>query len=80
MSPVEIEILEFASQWAPYGGNDAEAFVRFGLTAEDFHRRLSRLLRSPAARTLTNSTIATLLDQCNKRLYRPVSARPTGTR
>ncbi|MEV6060927.1 hypothetical protein [Nocardia asteroides] len=75
MSPIEIEILEFACAWAPYGGNDGEAFVRFGLTSEEFHRRLSRLLRSPAARTLTNSTIATLLDQCNKRLVVPVSAQ-----
>ncbi|MFI5498106.1 hypothetical protein ACIA5E_03505 [Nocardia asteroides] len=75
MSPNEIEILEFACAWAPYGGNDGEAFVRFGLTPEEFHRRLSRLLRSPAARTLTNSTIATLLDQCNKRLAVPVSAQ-----
>ncbi|MFD6392103.1 hypothetical protein [Nocardia sp. NPDC060259] len=69
MSHVEIGILEFASVWAPYGGNDAEAFVQFGLTSEEFHRRLIRLLGSPAARMLTNSTVATLRRQCYRRLY-----------
>lgn len=71
VSPVEIGILEFAGVWAPYGGNDAEAFVQFGLTSEEFHRRLIRLLGSPAARMLTNSTVATLRRQCYKRLYLP---------
>ncbi|MEV0343873.1 DUF3263 domain-containing protein [Nocardia sp. NPDC050713] len=70
MSSVDIDLLEFASEWAPYGGNDAEAFMRFGLSAEEFHHRLNRLLGSPAARTLTNSTIAILREQCRKRLYR----------
>ncbi|PKV82081.1 uncharacterized protein DUF3263 [Nocardia fluminea] len=78
VSPAEIDILEFAAVWAPYGGNDAEAFVQFGLTSEEFHRRLIRLLGSPAARTLTNSTVVTLRRQCLERLYRPTggSAHP----
>jgi hypothetical protein len=74
--PLGIDILEFASEWAPYGGNDAEAFVRFGLTPEEFHRRLSRLLRTPAARTLTNSAVAILRNQCGERLYRQTEGPP----
>ncbi|MFX0574416.1 DUF3263 domain-containing protein [Nocardia nepalensis] len=71
MSTHEIDILEFATEWAPYGGNDDEAYVRFGLTAREFHTRLIRLLGSPAARALGNSTIAKLRDQCIDRLSRP---------
>ncbi|MFC8386683.1 hypothetical protein [Nocardia sp. NPDC057272] len=73
MSPADIDILEFAAVWAPYGGNDAEAFVQFGLTSEEFHRRLIRLLGSPAARMLTNSAVVTLRRQCLERLYRPTA-------
>ncbi|MEV0099727.1 DUF3263 domain-containing protein [Nocardia sp. NPDC050789] len=65
--PFEIEMLEFAAEWAPYGGNDDAAFVRFGLTPEEFHRRLARLLVTPTARTLDNATIARLRAQCADR-------------
>lgn len=71
LSPYGIDILEFATEWAPYGGNDEEAYVRFGLTAREFHTRLFRLLNSPAARALGNSTIAELREQCIDRLTRP---------
>ncbi|UGT55227.1 DUF3263 domain-containing protein [Nocardia asteroides] len=71
MSPADIAVLEYAAVWAPYGGNDAEAFVQFGLTPEEFHRRLIRLLGTPAARMLTNTTAATLRRQCLERLSRP---------
>ncbi|MEV6217171.1 hypothetical protein ACFWM1_19275 [Nocardia sp. NPDC058379] len=70
LSAADIELLEFATAWAPYGGNDAEAFVRFGLGADEFHRRLHRLLGSRAARTLTNTTVVTLREQCRNRLWR----------
>ncbi|MEV6657325.1 DUF3263 domain-containing protein [Nocardia fluminea] len=65
---MELDIVEFASEWAPYGGNDAEAFVRFGLTPEEYHRRLNRLIGSRAARVLTHSMVATLREQCRQRL------------
>ncbi|MGQ4596438.1 DUF3263 domain-containing protein [Nocardia sp. R6R-6] len=64
------DILEFATVWAPYGGNDAEAYLRFGLTSTEFHTRLIRLLGSPAARALSNMTVAALRDQCADRLAR----------
>ncbi|MGW5515649.1 DUF3263 domain-containing protein [Nocardia spumae] len=64
----ERALLEFATEWAPYGGNDEEAFVRFGLSSRVFHQRLLHLLNSPAARTLTNATVAQLRKQCASRL------------
>ncbi|WP_084523587.1 DUF3263 domain-containing protein [Nocardia inohanensis] len=67
MGPHEITMLEFAAEWAPFGGNDEEAFLRFGLTPEAFHRRLAQLLVSPAARALDNMTIARLRKQCAER-------------
>ncbi|MTE13485.1 DUF3263 domain-containing protein [Nocardia aurantiaca] len=68
MNRHENDILEFATAWAPYGGNDAEAFVRFGLSSREFHTRLLRLLCSPAARILANTTVARLRAQCVDRL------------
>ncbi|MFE5285294.1 DUF3263 domain-containing protein [Nocardia sp. NPDC056611] len=67
MSPLDIAMIEFAAEWAPFGGNDEEAFLRFGLGPAEFHGRLTRLLASPAARTLDNTTIARLRDQCADR-------------
>ncbi|WP_431962408.1 DUF3263 domain-containing protein [Nocardia sp. bgisy134] len=69
-NPYENDILEFATEWAPYGGNDDEAFVRFGLSSKEFHTRLMRLLGSPAARALSKSTVVELRDQCIDRLTR----------
>ncbi|WP_431949212.1 DUF3263 domain-containing protein [Nocardia lijiangensis] len=66
----ENDILEFATEWAPYGGNDDEAFVRFGLSSKEFHTRLMRLLGSPAARALSKSTLVELRHQCIDRLNR----------
>ncbi|TQM25458.1 DUF3263 domain-containing protein [Nocardia bhagyanarayanae] len=80
MSPFEHEILEFAAAWAPYGGNDDEAFVRFGLRPREFHIRLMRLLGSPAARALSNSTVAELRDQCVDRLTRASPGRAGSNR
>ncbi|WP_280218269.1 hypothetical protein [Nocardia neocaledoniensis] len=78
VGPADLAVLEFAAVWAPYGGNEAEAFVQFGLTPEEFHRRLIRLLGTPAARMLTNTTAATLRRQCLERLYRPTDGRSPG--
>ncbi|GEM30529.1 hypothetical protein NN3_15360 [Nocardia neocaledoniensis NBRC 108232] len=78
VGPADIAVLEFAAVWAPYGGNDAEAFVQFGLTPEEFHRRLIRLLGTPAARMLTNTTVATLRRQCLERLSRLADGQATG--
>ncbi|WP_280302455.1 DUF3263 domain-containing protein [Nocardia neocaledoniensis] len=75
VGPADIAVLEFAAVWAPYGGNEAEAFVQFGLTPAEFHRRLIRLLGTPAARMLTNTTVATLRRQCLERLSRPTDGR-----
>ncbi|MGW5107153.1 hypothetical protein [Nocardia sp. NPDC004123] len=73
MTPIESEMLEFATAWAPYGGNDAEAFVRFGLSPKEFHARLMRLLASSASQVLTGATASTLRKQCMERL-RPLRA------
>ncbi|MCP2280458.1 Protein of unknown function [Nocardia amikacinitolerans] len=76
MSRYENDMLEFAAEWAPFGGNDDEAFLRFGLCPREFHIRLMRLLGSPAARALDNSTVARLRDQCVDRLTRASPGRP----
>ncbi|OXR41216.1 hypothetical protein B7C42_06614 [Nocardia cerradoensis] len=68
MNQMETELLEFAVAWAPYGGNDDEAFVRFGLSSVQFHARLLRLLHGPAAHVLTHATRAALHRQCSDRL------------
>lgn len=68
MNPFDNDMLEFATEWAPYGGNDAEAFIRFGLRPKEFHARLLRLLRSPAGRALSGATMSTLREQCRERL------------
>ncbi|MEV6059925.1 DUF3263 domain-containing protein [Nocardia asteroides] len=68
MDTYDRELIEFAAEWAPYGGNDEEAFVRFGLLPEQFHARLILLLRTPMARTLTNTTADALRSQCRDRL------------
>ncbi|WP_036511095.1 DUF3263 domain-containing protein [Nocardia aobensis] len=70
MTPFDIEMLEFATAWAPYGGNDEEAFIRFGLRPKEFHVRLLRLLRTPPARVLGGSTLSALREQCRERLAR----------
>lgn len=64
MRPVDIDMLEFAAEWAPYGGNPEAAFLRFGLTPDQFHRRLTHLLTTPAAHTLHPTTRALLHAQC----------------
>ncbi len=49
----ERELVEFASLWLPYDGPEkAEIFVRFGISAAQFHQRLHN--------TLTNHTHAEL--------------------
>ncbi|WP_336083357.1 hypothetical protein [Nocardia sp. SSK8] len=70
LTPYERELLEFAVTWAPYGGNDAEAFVRFGLPAKEFHARLLALLETAGARGLGHRTITRLHCQCVDRLRR----------
>ncbi|MEU2258195.1 DUF3263 domain-containing protein [Nocardia xishanensis] len=75
MSVYENDLLEFATEWAPYGGNDEEAYLRFGLTPGEFHRRLIHLLASPAARALGGATITKLREQCIDRLSRPAAGR-----
>ncbi|WP_431972093.1 hypothetical protein [Nocardia sp. bgisy134] len=37
MTPFDNDMLEFACAWAPFGGNDEEAFIRFGLRPKEFH-------------------------------------------
>ncbi|MGV9545715.1 DUF3263 domain-containing protein [Nocardia beijingensis] len=76
MTPYENDMLEFATEWAPYGGNDEEAFVRFGLRPREFHGRLLRLLRSPAAGALTGATMSALREQCRQRLAAAPQRRP----
>ncbi|WP_036511148.1 MULTISPECIES: DUF3263 domain-containing protein [Nocardia] len=70
MNRFDADMLEFACAWVPYGGNDEEAFIRFGLRPKEFHVRLLRLLRTPAARVLGGSTLGALREQCRERLAR----------
>ncbi|RMI30148.1 hypothetical protein [Nocardia stercoris] len=68
MTPHENDILEFATAWLPYGGNDDEIFVLFGIDIAEFHRRLLALLDSRVSGGLSNITRAALREQCVDRL------------
>ncbi|MGV9613562.1 hypothetical protein [Nocardia xishanensis] len=71
MTPFDNDMLEFACAWAPFGGNDEEAFIRFGLRPKEFHGRLLRFLRTPATRVISGTTLNSLQQQCRERLARP---------
>jgi Protein of unknown function (DUF3263) len=50
LSDLDRAILQFESDWVSHAGaKDAAVRERFGLTAADYHRQLSRLIDLPAA-------------------------------
>ncbi|MDT2006797.1 DUF3263 domain-containing protein [Rhodococcus opacus] len=52
MNREDNELLEFAAQWAPFGGASAgDVFETFGMTLDRYHRRLRQILgeRGPPA-------------------------------
>ena len=67
--PREREIVAFAKVWAPYGGgSDADIFVTFGLTPEQYFIRLATFLGSPPAGELTSTQRRTIRRVCDQRL------------
>ena len=44
MNDQEQRMVEYASQWMSYGGGDDEILAEFGLTPEQFYRRLLHLV------------------------------------
>ncbi len=65
----ERDIVAFAKVWAPYGGgSQADIFVTFGLTVEQYFTRLTILLGSSLAGELTPAQRRTILQVCMWRL------------
>ena len=45
ISPEFAQVIEFARQWAPYGGpSDEDVFIRFGMSRPRFNREVWELL------------------------------------
>ena len=63
-----VELLEFAAEWAPYGGGDEEILPKFGLTLEEYSRRVLKVIETPIARTLSLRTRNVIRQQCLQRL------------
>ncbi|MBY4575499.1 hypothetical protein ACN94_18225 [Gordonia paraffinivorans] len=78
MSNYQTELLDFAAQWAPYGGGDEHVLPTFGLDLAEYYRRLLQLLDSPAARSIDPILVLQLREQCLERLSEPV--RTAGSR
>ncbi|QSE84896.1 hypothetical protein JWS14_40330 [Rhodococcus koreensis] len=67
MNREDNELLEFAAQWAPFGGASAgDVFETFGMTLDRYHRRLRQILRARG--------IHPPIDGCS-----PTSGTPAGT-
>jgi hypothetical protein len=67
--PYERDIVAFAKVWAPYGGgSEADIFVTFGLTEDQYFTRLATLLGSSVADGLTLAQRRTIFSMCLQRL------------
>jgi hypothetical protein len=65
-------MVAFAKVWAPYGGgSQADIFVTFGLTVEQYFTRLAMLLGSSAAAGMSLTQHRTILQVCAQRLAYP---------
>ncbi|WP_257226530.1 DUF3263 domain-containing protein [Rhodococcus opacus] len=66
-----IELLEFARRWKHWGGGpEGDIFVTFGLSAQEYFRRVHGLLDTIAARYLTPTETQDLKTICLARLGR----------
>jgi hypothetical protein len=66
----ELEMLDFAVKWAPFGGGDEHILPEFGIFPAVFYRRLQRLL----AHTTVDDSVRRRLDElCTTKL---APARP----
>ncbi|WP_397517952.1 DUF3263 domain-containing protein [Rhodococcus opacus] len=62
------EILTFAATWAPYDGGDEHVLPTFGISLDEYYRRVLHLLDTPAARSIDPSTILRIRHRCMQRL------------
>ncbi|QRE82673.1 DUF3263 domain-containing protein [Rhodococcus ruber] len=71
MTKDEVALLDFAVQWAPYGGGDEHILPEFGLVPTDFYHRLRCLL--DARPKIDAGTRRRLKNLCTRKLgYPPV--------
>ncbi|AWH00628.1 DUF3263 domain-containing protein [Rhodococcus ruber] len=71
MTKDEVALLDFAVQWAPYGGGDEHILPEFGLVPTDFYHRLRCLL--DAQPKIDAGTRRRLKNLCTRKLgYPPV--------
>ncbi|MGW5153744.1 DUF3263 domain-containing protein [Rhodococcus koreensis] len=84
MTREDQDLLDFASQWLPYGGARREdILVNFGMTPAQFNMRIHRILTSVAARYIAGpdrenlkATYSVPPKECSRR--GPVAAGPVG--
>nr|WP_271209274.1 DUF3263 domain-containing protein [Rhodococcus wratislaviensis]GLK33777.1 hypothetical protein GCM10017611_06200 [Rhodococcus wratislaviensis] len=80
MSELEIDLLDFARRWAPYGGGSVEdIFVTFGWSATKFFERLEDLVTHKFL-PIDDSLRHRLLDICAHRLQRRPDGIPMSVR
>lgn len=59
MNREDNELLEFAAQWAPFGGASAgDVFETFGMTLDRYHRRLRQILRARGIHPPIDGTVS----------------------
>ncbi|MFV9451879.1 DUF3263 domain-containing protein [Rhodococcus sp. NM-2] len=64
----QTEILTFAVTWAPYDGGDEHVLPTFGISLDEYYRRVLHLLDTAAARSVDPSTILRIRHRCMQRL------------
>ncbi|MBC2642086.1 MULTISPECIES: hypothetical protein [unclassified Rhodococcus (in: high G+C Gram-positive bacteria)] len=72
MTREELDMLDFAVKWAPFGGGDEHILPEFGIFPAVFYRRLQRLLARHA--TVDDSVRLRLDELCTNKL----APAPTG--
>ena len=66
MTREELDMLDFAVKWAPFGGGDEHILPEFGILPTVFYRRLQRLL---TRHTTINDSVKRRLDElCTTKL------------
>jgi hypothetical protein len=76
MTDVDNDMLKFALEWAPYGGGHEHILPTFGLTVDEFYRRLYTLLNSIAGLSIDTVAHQKLREQFMRRLVSPKYSHP----
>ncbi|MFZ2178859.1 MAG: hypothetical protein WAW17_33465 [Rhodococcus sp. (in: high G+C Gram-positive bacteria)] len=72
MTQDEDLMVKFALKWLPYGGGDEHILPEFGVTPDEFYRRLSLLVNTVRATRVDLGSRRQLVELCSLELARPV--------